>query len=119
MPSTAATSANLGSDAVTNGIRIRVNPQFIPVVAVASPVALTLTALEGAVKPGVEARFAAKLTTASGKPIAPEDLLIAHTRLLHLLVIDVLATCVALRIGPALQPALEQMKNNLRAKRYT
>lgn len=30
MPSTAATSANLGSDAVTNGIRIRVNPQFIP-----------------------------------------------------------------------------------------
>jgi RpiR family carbohydrate utilization transcriptional regulator len=41
------------------------------------------------------------------------------SRLLHLLVIDVLATCVALRIGPALQPALEQMKNNLRAKRYT
>lgn len=41
------------------------------------------------------------------------------SRLLHLLVIDVLATCVALRIGPPLQPALEQMKNNLRAKRYT
>ena len=41
------------------------------------------------------------------------------SRLLHLLIIDVLATCVALRIGPALQPALEQMKNNLRAKRYT
>src|SRR2546429_3134357 len=30
------------------------------------------------------------------------------SRLLHLLVIDVLATCVALRIGPALQPALER-----------
>lgn len=41
------------------------------------------------------------------------------SRLMHLLIIDVLATCVALRIGTALQPALEQMKNNLRAKRYT
>ena len=41
------------------------------------------------------------------------------SRLLHLLVIDVLATCVALRIGPALLPALAEMKDNLRAKRYT
>ena len=41
------------------------------------------------------------------------------SRLLHLLVIDVLATCVALRIGPALLPALKEMKNNLRTKRYT
>jgi len=41
------------------------------------------------------------------------------SRLLHLLVIDVLATCVALRIGEPLQPVLQQMKNNLRAKRYT
>ena len=41
------------------------------------------------------------------------------SRLLHLLVIDVLATCVALRIGAPLQPILQQMKDNLRAKRYT
>ncbi len=40
------------------------------------------------------------------------------SRLLHLMVIDVLATCVALRIGAALQPQLQQMKNNLRSKRY-
>ena len=40
------------------------------------------------------------------------------SRLLHLLVIDVLATCVALRIGGSLQPILQQMKENLRAKRY-
>ncbi|WP_305807076.1 SIS domain-containing protein [Stenotrophomonas sp. YIM B06876] len=40
------------------------------------------------------------------------------SRLLHLLVIDVLATCVALRIGSPLQPILQQMKDNLRAKRY-
>ena len=41
------------------------------------------------------------------------------SRLLHLLIIDILATTVALRIGEALQPALREMKNNLRNKRYT
>lgn len=41
------------------------------------------------------------------------------SRLLHLLIVDVLATCVALRIGPQLQPTLQAMKDNLRAKRYT
>lgn len=41
------------------------------------------------------------------------------SRLLHLLIIDVLATCVALRIGgDKLQPLLSEMKNNLRSKRY-
>jgi RpiR family carbohydrate utilization transcriptional regulator len=42
------------------------------------------------------------------------------SRLLHLLVIDILATGVALRLGGGnLQPQLERMKNNLRSKRYT
>jgi len=41
------------------------------------------------------------------------------SRLLHLMIIDVLATTVALRIGGAkLQPLLREMKNNLRTKRY-
>ena len=41
------------------------------------------------------------------------------SRLMHLMVIDVLATCVALRIGGSkLQPILKEMKNNLRSKRY-
>jgi RpiR family carbohydrate utilization transcriptional regulator len=41
------------------------------------------------------------------------------SRLLHLMIIDVLATTVALRIGGArLQPLLREMKNNLRNKRY-
>lgn len=41
------------------------------------------------------------------------------SRLLHLMIIDVLATTVALRIGGAkLQPVLREMKNNLRTKRY-
>ena len=41
------------------------------------------------------------------------------SRLLHLLIIDILATTVALRIGEELQPMLRDMKNNLRSKRYT
>jgi RpiR family carbohydrate utilization transcriptional regulator len=42
------------------------------------------------------------------------------SRLLHLMVIDILATCVALRIGGArLQPLLQDIKDNLRSKRYT
>jgi RpiR family transcriptional regulator, carbohydrate utilization regulator len=41
------------------------------------------------------------------------------SRLLHLMIIDILATCVALRIGSGkLQPLLREMKNNLRSKRY-
>ncbi len=41
------------------------------------------------------------------------------SRLLHLLIIDILATTVALRIGGVkLQPLLKEMKNNLRNKRY-
>ncbi|MBT0569643.1 SIS domain-containing protein [Curvibacter sp. CHRR-16] len=41
------------------------------------------------------------------------------SRLLHLMMIDILATCVALRIGSSqLQPLLQEMKNNLRNKRY-
>lgn len=41
------------------------------------------------------------------------------SRLLHLMIIDILATCVALRIGgDQLQPMLRQIKNNLRSKRY-
>ena len=41
------------------------------------------------------------------------------SRLMHLMVIDVVATCVALRIGGnKLQPLLKEMKNNLRSKRY-
>ena len=42
------------------------------------------------------------------------------SRLLHLLIIDILTTCVALCIGGAtLQPRLREMKDNLRTKRYT
>jgi hypothetical protein len=62
------------------------NPQFIPVVAVASPVTLTLrTPLARAGEP-VDATVV--LSTANGKPIAVQDLLVVHTRRLHLLIAD-------------------------------
>ena len=72
--------------------------------------------------------------TASGSPLATAgDIHLAAdhpegfdryspmvSRLLHLMIIDILATCVALRIGgDTLQPILREMKNNLRSKRYT
>jgi RpiR family carbohydrate utilization transcriptional regulator len=41
------------------------------------------------------------------------------SRLLHLMIVDILATCVALRIGGnRLQPILKEMKDNLLNKRY-
>jgi RpiR family transcriptional regulator, carbohydrate utilization regulator len=41
------------------------------------------------------------------------------SRLMHLMVIDIVATCLALRIGGTkLQPLLKEMKNNLKSKRY-
>lgn len=63
------------------------NPQFIPVVAAASPVKLTL---KTAAQPtaGGEVRATLSLVTASGKPIAPEDLVVMHAKKLHLLIAD-------------------------------
>ena len=63
------------------------NPQFIPVVAARSPVTLALRS-DSAPVLGKPVTFTLSLRTASGKPIAPEDLLVAHTRKLHLLVVD-------------------------------
>jgi len=40
------------------------------------------------------------------------------SRLLHLTIIDILTTGVALRMGPALRPMMQEIKRNLRAKRY-
>jgi RpiR family carbohydrate utilization transcriptional regulator len=40
------------------------------------------------------------------------------SRLLHLMIIDILTTGVALRLGEHLRPMLQEIKRNLRAKRY-
>ena len=75
--------------------------------------------------------------TASGSPLSqlpagPTQILLAvdHpedydryspmvSRLLHLVVIDILTTAVALRLPGELRPMLQEIKRNLRAKRYT
>lgn len=62
-------------------------PQFAPVDRVHSPVQLELRTAQALV-PGVAVEVTAALTTTSGKRIVPDDLLLAHTRKLHLLVID-------------------------------
>ncbi len=76
--------------------------------------------------------------TASGSPLAHEAATGAHhillaadhpedadryspmvSRLLHLMIIDILTTGVALRLGSAeLRPMLQEIKKNLRARRY-
>lgn len=65
------------------------NPQFIPVVAVRSPVRMELRP-EGDVQAeaGRETRWVLSLATSGGKTIGPVDLLTVHTRKLHLLIVD-------------------------------
>jgi hypothetical protein len=64
------------------------NPQFIPVVAVQSPVEMKVRVTDGPAEVGRALQAEANLVTSTGKPIAPEDLLVTHTRKLHLLVLD-------------------------------
>ncbi|MFA6961694.1 MAG: hypothetical protein WC205_13145 [Opitutaceae bacterium] len=63
------------------------NPQFVAVTTARSPVTLTLRGDIPAV-PGRESHLTLALTTSTGKPVGPADLLVQHTRKLHLLVID-------------------------------
>ena len=63
------------------------NPQFIPVVAVKSPVVLSVATAQPPVAAG-PVKATVTLRTSSGKPVAPADLLVVHTRPLHLLIID-------------------------------
>lgn len=63
------------------------NPQFIPVVAMTSPVTMTLLG-DVPLATGRQTHFTLTLKTAGGKTIGPEDLLVAHTKRLHLLIVD-------------------------------
>ncbi len=40
------------------------------------------------------------------------------SRMLHLMIIDILTTGVALRLGPGMRPVLQEIKRNLRTRRY-
>jgi hypothetical protein len=63
------------------------NPQFLPVVAVRSPVSLAVAAAAPLLA-GSDVDATLVLTTFSGKPIAPEDLQVVQTRRIHLLIVD-------------------------------
>ncbi len=63
------------------------NPQFVAVTTARSPVTMTLRG-DIPAQPGHESRVTLTLVTSTGKPVGPADLLIQHTRKLHLLVID-------------------------------
>lgn len=63
------------------------NPQFISVIAATSPVKLTIKT-DATPVAGTEVRATLRMTTANNKPIAPEDLVVMHTRKLHLLLAD-------------------------------
>jgi hypothetical protein len=63
------------------------NPAFIPVVAIKSPVTMRLaTDFPPATERVVHVTL--NLRTFTGRPIAPEDLLVVHTKRLHVMVID-------------------------------
>ena len=67
------------------------NPQFVTVTTARSPVTMTLRGdRPGDVSAvsGHETRLTLTLVTMTGKPVGPADLLVQHTRKLHLLVID-------------------------------
>ncbi len=64
------------------------NPQFIPVVAVHSPVTMALTVANPHAVAGEVVNATTKLTTSTGKKIGPEDVLVTHTQKLHLLIFD-------------------------------
>ncbi|MBL9188708.1 MAG: hypothetical protein JNK23_14595 [Opitutaceae bacterium] len=63
------------------------NPQFIPVVAAKSPVAMTIALGRDAVA-GSPAVATVRLATTNGKPLRVQDLLVTHTERLHLLIVD-------------------------------
>ena len=63
------------------------NPAFLPVVAVKSPVTMALAA-DAPPATGRALHLTLTLRTFTGRPIGPEDLLVAHEHKLHLMVVD-------------------------------
>ena len=63
------------------------NPQFLPVVTMRSPVTMIVTTdVAPAMRQAVQATLT--LVTSTDKPIGPADLLVAHAQKLHLLIVD-------------------------------
>ena len=69
---------------------------------------------------GSELARAVQIHLAADHPESYEQFTPMVSRLLHLMILDVLATCTALHIGaPKLEPHLRRIKNHLVDKRYT
>ena len=64
------------------------NPQFVAVTTARSPVTMTLRSESPLLGIGRPVRMTLMLVTSTGKPVGPVDLMVQHTRKLHLLVID-------------------------------
>lgn len=63
------------------------SPIFLDLQRITFPVEMQLAA-EDTVRVGEESWFTVSFATSAGKPIAPQDLAITHTQLLHLLIVD-------------------------------
>lgn len=63
------------------------NPQFVAVTTARSPVTMSVRTDTPAAT-GRESRLTLTLTTSTGKPVGDRNLLVQHTRKLHLLVVD-------------------------------
>lgn len=63
------------------------NPQFVAVTTARSPVTMTVRT-DAPAASGSESRLTLTLATSTGKPVGDRNLLVQHTRKLHLLVVD-------------------------------
>ncbi|MBC8041133.1 MAG: hypothetical protein H7Y06_11360 [Opitutaceae bacterium] len=63
------------------------NPQFVAVTTARSPVTMTART-DAPAATGRESRLTLALATSTGKPVGDRNLLVQHTRKLHLLVVD-------------------------------
>jgi RpiR family carbohydrate utilization transcriptional regulator len=107
---------------ISNSGRTR---DLLDVAEIARRKGATLLAITASASPlaravqGSDAAAAGHVLLAADHPEDSERYSPMVSRLLHLLVIDILTTGVALSLGaPALQPVLQEIKTNLRQRRY-
>jgi RpiR family transcriptional regulator, carbohydrate utilization regulator len=91
----------------------------IVITASGSPLALEFRQAPDSGKPTPKTRGAQHILLAADHPEDADRYSPMVSRLLHLLIIDILTTGVALRLGSArLRPMLQEIKKNLRLRRY-
>ncbi len=91
----------------------------IVITASGSPLALEFRQAPDSGKPTPKTRGSQHILLAADHPEDADRYSPMVSRLLHLLIIDILTTGVALRLGSArLRPMLQEIKKNLRLRRY-